>query len=70
MTFPIGLWDLTIWLAGMAIILIITSELFSPYYGRVNIRIDKRRLRNAALIVSLLFLATVAVRIIGTFLIP
>jgi len=70
MTFPLGLWDISLWLAITAIILLITSELLSPYYGRASIYINKKRLRNAALTVSLLFLATVAIRIISIVLIP
>lgn len=70
MTFPLGLWDISLWLAITAIILLITSELLSPYYGRNNLYINKKRLRNAALTVSLFFLATVAVKIISIVLIP
>lgn len=69
MTFPLGLWDISLWLAITAIVLLITSELPSPYYGRTRIYINKKRLRNAALTVSLLFLATVAIRIMS-ILIP
>ena len=34
MNFPIGLWDISLLLAITAIILLITSELLSSYYGR------------------------------------
>jgi len=63
-SFPLGLWDLSLWLAITAIILLITSELLSPYYGRINVYINRKRLRNAALAVSILFLATLVIRII------
>ena len=63
MAFPLGLWDLSLWAAITAIILLATSELLSPYYGRTRLMINKRRLRIVALIVALIFLATVAYRI-------
>jgi hypothetical protein len=63
MAFPLGFWDLSLWTAIIAIILLVTSELLSPYYGRTGLLIDKRRLRMVAIIVALIFLATVAYRI-------
>lgn len=70
MTFPLGFWDISLWLAITAITLLITSEMLSPYYGKVNIYINKKRLKNAALTVSILFLITVAIRIINIVLTP
>ena len=70
MTFPLGFWDISLWLAITAVILLITSEMLSPHYGKVNIHIDRKRLKNAALTVSILFLITVAIRIINIMLIP
>ena len=64
MSFPLGVWDISLWLAISAIILLVTSELLSPYYGRINVYINRKRLRNAALAVSILFLATLVIRII------
>jgi hypothetical protein len=63
MGFPLSFWEISLWLAITAIILLITSELVSPYYGKTNLLIKKKRLRNAAIIVSVLFLVTVAIRI-------
>jgi len=65
MIFPLSFWDISLWLAVTAIILLITSELISPYYGKTNLLINKKRLRNVALIMSILFLITVALRIYG-----
>jgi hypothetical protein len=65
MNFPLSFWDISLWLAVTAIILLITSELISPYYGKTNLLINKKRLRNVALIMSTLFLITVALRIYG-----
>ena len=67
MDFPLSLWGISLWLAVTAIILLITSELISPYYGKTNLFINKKRLKNVALTVSALFLITVAVRV-GTIL--
>jgi hypothetical protein len=68
MMFPLNLWDVSLLLATLAIILLITSELLLPHYGRVSILINKKRLRNTATAVSVLFLITVAVRIAGIIL--
>lgn len=68
MTFPLGFWDISLLLATTAIILLITSELLSPYYGKVNILVNKKRLKNTAMFASTLFLATVAIRILGIVL--
>lgn len=65
MDFPLSFWDLSLWLAVTAIILLIASELVSPHYGRTSILINKNRLRNAALTMSILFLITVGIRIYG-----
>ena len=63
MRFPLGFYDISLWLAVTAIILLATSELISPYYGQTGLIIEKDRLRTAALILGFLFLSTVAVRI-------
>jgi len=70
MSFPLEFWDLSLWLAFIATILLTTSELVSSYYGNIHIYINKKRLRNVALAVSTLFLATVAIRIINIALAP
>ena len=63
MSFPLSFWDISLWLAVTAIILLTTSELISPYYGKTNLLINKKRLKNAALTIGILFLITVAIRI-------
>jgi len=62
--FPLSLWDISLWLAITAIILLTTSELLSPHYGKTNIIIDKKKLKQAALTFSLLFIFTVSIRIL------
>jgi hypothetical protein len=70
MDFPLSFWDISLWLAITAIILLITSELISPYYGKTNLLINKKKLRNVALTVSTLFLTTVAIRIVTIIISP
>ena len=70
MNFPLSFWDISLWLAVTAIVLLITSELISPYYGKANILINKKRLRNVALTTGILFLITVAIRIYGIITSP
>jgi hypothetical protein len=67
LTFPLTLLDASLVLAITAIVLLITSEILSPYYGPSNLKINRKRLRNAALTTSILFLITVAIRI-GTII--
>jgi hypothetical protein len=70
MDFPLSFWDISLWLAVTAIILLITSELISPYYGKTKLLINKKRLRNVALAVSTLFLITVTIRIVNIIISP
>ena len=70
MAFPLNFWDISLLLAITAIILLITSELLSPYHGKINIRVNRKKLRNATFAVSILFLATVAIRIISIIIAP
>lgn len=65
MQIPLDFWNLSLWLAVTAIILLITAQLVSAYQGPATLRIDKKRLKNAALVMGILFLATVAIRIYG-----
>ncbi len=66
--FAIDLWDISLLLAVTAIILLITSEMLSPYYGRVHVLISKKRLKNVAIVISTLFLGTVTIRVVGIVL--
>lgn len=66
MIFPLTLSDLSLWLAVIAIILLITSELLyaAPgYSGRIAI--DRNLLRIAAVGCGLVFFVTVVMRIAG-----
>lgn len=63
MLFPLTFWDVSLWLAVTAIILLATSELISPRYGKTSLIIEKRRLRQAALLLGILFMLTTVIRI-------
>lgn len=65
MQIPLDFWNVSLWLAATAIILLITAQLASAYEGPATLTIDKRILRNAALAMGILFLITVAIRIYG-----
>jgi len=63
MLFPLTFWDFSLWLAVTAIILLATSELISPHYGKTSLIIEKKRLRQAALLLGILFMLTTVIRI-------
>ena len=62
---PLTFSDISLLLAVGAIVLLITAELSSPPYGLTNLTINKKKLRNAAIVTGALFLLTVGIRIIG-----
>ncbi len=63
MRLPLNFTDISLLLAFIAIVLLITSEMFSFYYGKITVQINRKRLRNVALLISILFLATLVLRI-------
>lgn len=70
MQIPLNLWNISLWLAVSAIILLITTQLISAYEGNATIMIDQRKLKIAAVIMGILFLATMAIRIYGIITSP
>ena len=68
MNFPLSISDVSLWLAVMAIILLITSELISSSteYSR-NIVIERKRLRLVALALGTGFIITVIMRVFQPF---
>jgi len=68
MNFPLSISDVSLWLAVMAIILLITSELISSSteYSR-NIVIERKRLRLVALALGTGFMITVIMRVFQPF---
>jgi hypothetical protein len=65
MQIPLDFWNISLWLAVSGIILLITAQLVSAYDGKATLLIDQRKLKTAAVIMGILFLATVAIRIYG-----
>jgi len=63
MQIPLDFWNVGLWLAVTAIILLITAQLVSAYDGPATLIIDKKRLKNATLIIGILFLAAVTIRV-------
>jgi len=62
-SFNVSLWDIGLWLGVSAVILLITSELLAPYYGRSKIAMDVKRLRTVAIAAGITFLIIAIVRI-------
>jgi hypothetical protein len=62
--FPLNLWDLSLWLAASSILLLVTSEVLLELIGRDRARLDRMRVRNAGIAVAILFLVTIALRIL------
>ena len=62
---PLTFTDASILFTVGTIILLITTELSSPYYGLTNLSINRKHLKNAAFAVSIIFMVTVAARIIS-----
>lgn len=56
-------WDVGLWLSVTAIILLMTAEIVFSYNGQASLLIDKKKLKNAVLIICILFLITVAIRV-------
>ncbi len=54
--------DISIWLAFVSVILILTSEVLSHFTAAHGLLIDKTRLRLLALVTGLLFLAIISFR--------
>lgn len=57
--------EISLLLAVVTIILLITAELTSSRYGLTNLNINKKKLRDAALAAGMLLLITIMLEIIG-----
>lgn len=65
---PIWLVNLTIWLAAISTILLVTSEILTPQHARTSMFIHKRRFRNVTFVISIIFLISAVVNILVLFL--
>ena len=68
MRFPLSLFEISLWLAVTAIIVLVTFELIFSSSGSLgNIVVDKKRLRLIAIGLGLGFLATVITQVVQPF---
>ena len=66
MQFPLSMSDISLWIAVTAIILLVTSELLSPYSEQFgDFVIEKKRLRLVALLLGSAFMVTVLLRVVA-----
>ena len=66
MRFPLTIWDISLWIAVTAIILLITSELIAPYSSFLgDFVIEKTRLRLAAIVLGVAFIFSTILRAAG-----
>jgi hypothetical protein len=64
MSFPLDLWEINLLVAVISILLLSTSEFLSLSHGKINMLIDKKKLRKTAIATSIIFLITVAIRVV------
>jgi hypothetical protein len=62
---PLTLGDISLVFTIGALVLLITAEVLSPYYGPTKLVINKKKLQNVAIITTIIFLITVVIRIIS-----
>ncbi len=62
---PLTFSDFSLLLTVGVITILITSEMTSPYYGLTNLTINKKKLRNVTIAISLLFIIIVTIKIIN-----
>lgn len=63
---PLAFADASLLFGISAIILLVTIELISPYYGLTNLIVSRKKIIKVAIVTILLFLMTMAIRLIGT----
>jgi hypothetical protein len=61
MMLPLNILDLSLLFGATSIILLVTSEMLSTYLEKINILINRKKLRNASMIFAFLCLTTVAI---------
>jgi len=63
MQFPLSFWDISLWLAITALILLLTTELIVQSHGKTKFPIKKKKLRNATYLIGISFIFTIILRI-------
>ena len=56
--------DLSLLLGLLSLTLIALAGLLSPYYGKINMLIDNKRLENSVILVVIAFVVVVTIRIV------
>ena len=64
MNFALGIFDLSLLFATLVLMLVITTEILSPYYGKLNLLIDKKKLKRMATATLLLYIVLLVLWII------
>ena len=67
---PLALNDMIFFLGAATMLLMLTSEIMCSYYGRVNVLVEKRRLRSASLFISALFLVAILIGVYSILIQP
>jgi len=70
MSFHLTFWDIGLWIAVIAIILLATWEVLSPYHGETGILIEENRLKMVALFFGLLFMLIVLIQVYQIITLP
>ncbi len=65
MTFTLTLWDLGLWLGLSSILVLITSEIASWRYGRLDMIIEFHRMRKATMVLGAAFLLVTLLNIVS-----
>ncbi|MEM2759469.1 MAG: hypothetical protein QXU32_02635 [Nitrososphaerales archaeon] len=63
MAFVFSLWDLGLLFAVSSVTMLVASEIVSPYYGRINLLIEVKKMRKIAILLGLAFLLIASLRI-------
>ena len=61
---PLTFIDISLLFMVGAIVLLVTAELASPYYGQTNLTINRQKLKNAAYATGAIFLITAVINVI------
>jgi hypothetical protein len=61
---PLTFMDASLLFAVGSIVLLLISELASPYYGQTKLTINRQKLKNAAYLTAAIFLVTAVINVI------
>ena len=68
MMFPLNFWDISLFLALISVISLITSEILSTSYAKLKIKLDIKKFKTISYATTILFVATVFLRVISIIL--